>query len=99
MYFLRYRRSQVEALGWPMHYISYVKYTEEYDYDSYNDDGSFGQSDFDYNQHFGNLTFDYTEFTKRAGFVLDNDTLLECTWRGRNCSVQVSGQSAFDISV
>ena len=89
--FLRYRFSQVTDEDWK--HIWFALFAEEYDYDSYNDHGTYDQSDFDYNEHFGNSTFDYTEFTKRAGFVLDENTLLSCTWRGRKCSAEVSGRS------
>ncbi|XP_038057114.1 acid-sensing ion channel 1C-like isoform X2 [Patiria miniata] len=30
--------------------------------------------------------FSFTDFTKRTGFILDEDTLLDCDWRGRKGS-------------
>ncbi|XP_072040783.1 acid-sensing ion channel 5-like [Amphiura filiformis] len=81
--FNRYRGSEVSDEDWP--YLEYALFAEEYDYDSYEDDGKFEQSSFSYYALFENSTFNFTEFTRRAGFVLDNETLLDCKWRGRPC--------------
>ena len=91
MFYLRYRYSQITEEDRP--FVGYAIYAEEYDYDSYNDDGKYGEEDFDYNKQFGNSTFNYSEFTKRAGFVLDKNTLIECSWRGRKCFAEVGSRN------
>ncbi|XP_072039719.1 acid-sensing ion channel 1C-like [Amphiura filiformis] len=82
--FNRYRASQVTEEDLP--FIRYALFAEEDYYgDSYDDHSQFDMSSFDYSEFIQNRTFNYTEFTKRTGFVLDNNTLLECKWRGRDC--------------
>lgn len=85
--FNRFRASQITADD--AQFLQYVFLAEDYDYGSYEESISFSWygSQFDYYELFGNLSssFNYTEFTLRAGFVLDNTTLVECNWRGRQC--------------
>ncbi len=84
----RYVASQVADEEWE--FLAYALYAEQYDYDSYNDDGMFETSEFDYNALFENSTFNFTAFTRRAGFNLDDGTLLQCTWKGRPCFKEVT---------
>ncbi|XP_072040591.1 acid-sensing ion channel 1C-like isoform X3 [Amphiura filiformis] len=85
--FNRFRLSQITEAD--ANFLIYILYAEDYDYGSYTDLESFSWygSSFDYYETFANLTgtFNYTEFTLRAGFQLDNETLLDCQWRGRKC--------------
>lgn len=89
----RFRASEITATD--VQFLQYVLLADDYDYASYDTSESefswYGTS-FDYYTAFANASasFNYTEFTRRAGFVLDEATLIECTWRGRKCSAQVS---------
>lgn len=89
--FNRFRASEITATDGQ--FLQYVLLADDYDYASYDNSESefswYGTS-FDYYTAFENASasFNYTEFTRRAGFVLDETTLIECTWRGRKCSAQ-----------
>ncbi|XP_072040784.1 acid-sensing ion channel 1C-like [Amphiura filiformis] len=72
--FNRYRTSQIRPEDLP--FIRYTQFAvENYDLDL--------ESWHDYPDY--NTTFNFTEFTNRAGFILDDDTLLDCNWRGKEC--------------
>ncbi|XP_038057116.1 acid-sensing ion channel 1C-like [Patiria miniata] len=61
----------------------------DHDYDSY------GESDVNNDMFQDDLSsdFNYTEFTLRAGFLLDNKTLLRCQWRGKDNSCSAANFS------
>ncbi|XP_072040589.1 acid-sensing ion channel 1C-like isoform X2 [Amphiura filiformis] len=87
--FNRYRLSQITETD--EKFLMYINYAQDYDYGSYTDlhmeSFSWYGTNFDYYETFSDFTgtFNYTEFTLRAGFQLDSETLLDCQWRGRKC--------------
>ena len=87
----RYRISQINQSD--VKFILYLLDANDYDYESY-DYESYGDSsqDLSYAWQGDSGSFNYTAFTLRAGFTMDNDTLIECEWRGKEdaCSSAVS---------
>ncbi len=85
--FFRHRSSEVTSEDWP--FIRYALFAEEDYDDSYYDHSEFDISSFDYLNFMDNSTFNYTEFARRTGFLLDSTTLLDCKFRGRACNAKV----------
>ena len=88
----RFRASEITYSD--LNFLYYILAAEDYDYDSYKDESwSWYDESFDYYEEFYeyNITdFNYTEFTLRAGFKLDEFSMRECFWRGRKCYAEVS---------
>ncbi|XP_038056341.1 acid-sensing ion channel 1-like [Patiria miniata] len=91
--FNRYRMSELTAAD--LRTLNYILDTNDYDYDEYGELSSFSSSWDSYPLDDDNTSaaFNYTEFTLRAGFVLDDATLLSCDWRGKNSSCSAANFS------
>ncbi|XP_033631828.1 acid-sensing ion channel 1-like [Asterias rubens] len=78
--FNRYRKTALANESWQLkHALS----AADYDYDSYDDRVNVSEPDSGYN-------FSYGAFTRRTGFIMDNASLLACSWRGKDgsCSAE-----------
>ncbi|XP_022086795.1 acid-sensing ion channel 1C-like [Acanthaster planci] len=90
--FNRYRWSELTSSD--LRSLNYILEATDYDYDSYGEASSSSLSDtYPLDDDNASSAFNYTEFTLRAGFLMDDLTLLSCEWRGKTNSCSAANFS------
>ncbi|XP_038057118.1 acid-sensing ion channel 1B-like [Patiria miniata] len=83
--FNRYRQSALTESD--KTFLPYIIWANDYDYDSFGDSQA-GMDYWDVTSEDGvnGTSFNYTDFTLRAGFLMDDVTLRQCEWRRKTKS-------------